>query len=177
MVTWGDLRPGHLFGFNVVELGNRPPFVKRELLETRPMHAYGLDDAQGLSAAEVLELLGRQAAEVPPDDANCEVMVHGMDPLARQELDQRDVEALFERAAGATYNIQARTVRWDATHAKIVEGEDPRARFAQLVEQSDGDEAFKDEVLTFGSQLLDIAIEQVIEDEVDTNRRAEVVGQ
>lgn len=49
MVTSGDFRPGHVFSFNRVTFDGPAVTVEREELDTRPMHAYGLDDASGLS--------------------------------------------------------------------------------------------------------------------------------
>ncbi len=105
MVTWRDFRPWHSFGFNVVTIAGGEVQVHRELLPTRPMGPYGLDDARGLSPAEVLTHLGRQAAALPPDDAYCHVLVDGLDPLARRELAHRDVEEIFATAAGPMISL------------------------------------------------------------------------
>ena len=161
MVSWGDFRPGHAFGFNVVTLDDSGLRVDRELVETRPMHAYGLDDAQGLSSKEVLGFLSCQAGAVPPVDAYCRIVVENMDPLARRELSTRQVEEVFADAASLFVSLRAREQRWDAVRAGLTEGGAPEARFAQLVALADGDQGFKADVLTMGQDLLARAYEKI----------------
>ncbi len=161
MVMPGDFHPCHRFGFNVVDLAPQCPVISRELLDTRPMHAYGIEHAEGLSAKEVLDFLAAQAAEVPPDDSYCQVVVACLDPLARKELSTRLVEEIFAAAAALIVNLRVREQRWDAVRSGLLEGGDPVARYGQLVEQADGDGAFKSEVLALGRQLLTDAYERV----------------
>ncbi len=173
MVTWGDFRPGHRFGLNVVTFGAAGAVVERELIETRAMHAYGLDNAEGLSPNDVLDFLGRQAAEMPPDDAYCRVIVERLDPLARRELSSRLVEEIFGSAAALLTSLRAREQRWDAIHSGLVEGGDPVTRFRHLVAQTDGDEAFKGEVLELGETLLARAAERVAAEDLGIQEREE----
>jgi len=165
MVTFGDFRPGHHFGFNVVQLGEIPPKVDRVVLPTRPMQAYGLDNATGLSAAEVLTYLSRQIAALPPEGAICAVAVNELDPLTRRELATRDVTTLFEQAAIVLISLRTREQRWDAVHADLIAGGDPLSRFTQLVAQTDGDEAFRSDVHELGTRLLGRAAAQITAEE------------
>ncbi len=168
MVLPGDFRPGHQFGINVVTLGAATPSVERQVVTTRPMLAYGLDDAEGLAPAEVLTFLARQADAVPPDGAYCRVIVERLDPLARRELAVREVDELFARAAGRIVSLRAREQRWEAVHEGLLAGGSPSARFAHLVLGTDGGEHFKAEVLALGQQLLARAAEQLGRDDAET---------
>lgn len=161
MVSWGDFRPNHTFGFNVVSLDDSGLVVKRELIETRLMHAYGLDNAEGLTSKEVLTLLALQAKAVSPSEAYCRVVVENMDPLARRELSSRQVEEIFAGAASLLVSLRARQQHWDAVRADLAEGGTPEARFAQLVAQTDGDQTFREEVLKLGQDLLCRAYEKI----------------
>lgn len=177
MITWRDFRPGHKFGVNVITLAGRSSTVERALLETRPMHAYGLDNAEGLASNEVLEYLSRQAGAISPTNAYCRVVVERLDPLARRQLPMREVEAIFSNAAGLQINLHAREQHWDAIHADLLEGGDPASRFAHLVAQTDGDDLFRDEVVGLGQSLLIEASTQVNAEDVGaTSREEERVG-
>ena len=161
MVTWHDLVPGHRFGFSVVTLGGGVPDVRAELLDGRPMHTYGLDDAGGLTAREVLALLAHQAAGEAPDGANCLVVVEGLDPPVRRELSTREVAEIFGAAAGMDIRLRQRELRWEGVRAGLVEGGDPARRFEELVRVGGGDETFRQDVLSLGRELLDRAHEQL----------------
>lgn len=177
MITWRDFRPGHKFGINVITLTGGASTVERALIETRPMHAYGLDNAEGLRPNEVLEYLSRQAGATSPIGAYCQVIVEQLDPLTRRELPMREVEAIFSNAAGIQISLRAREQHWDAIHAGLLEGGDLPTRFAHLVAQTDGDEQFHDEVVTLGQSLLTDASTQVnAEDLGATSREEERVG-
>ncbi len=171
MVTWGDFYPGHRFGFNVITFGSTEPSIKRKYLKTRSMHAYGLDNAEGLSPKEVLGFLDRQATAVPPDKAYCQVIVERLDPLARRELGIQEVENLFDTATGLMLSLRAREQRWDAVRASLLEGGLPATRYAQLVSQTDGDEAFKVEVLALGQDLLARAYEKIGAEDIKSDRK------
>lgn len=154
MVTSGDFRPGRTFGFNRVTFDRPIALIEREELETRPMHAYGLDDAAGLPADDVLAYLEHQAAAIPPDGAYCQVTVERLDPLVRRSLTARAAEALFPAAAGLVVSLRAREQRWDAVRTSLLEGGDAVARFQQLVAQMDGDATFRAAVEALGTDLL-----------------------
>ena len=171
MVTSGDFRPGHAFGFNRVIFDGLTITIEREELKTRPMHAYGLDDASELSSADVLTYLERQLTAVPPDGAYCQVIVEQLDPLVRRALSARVVEELFASAAGLMVSLHAREQRWDAVRSSLLEGGDAVARFHQLVAQMDGDAAFREAVDTFGTNLLAQAAAKVAEAEAATSGR------
>jgi exonuclease SbcD len=154
MVTSGDFQPSYPFGFNRVTFEGPTITVEREELETRPMHAYGLDDASGLSSEDVLAYLERQARAVPPDGAYCQVLVEQLDPLVRRTISVRTVEELFAHAAGLVVSLRAREQRWDAVRASLLEGGNAITRFQQLVAQMDGDAAFHASVAALGANLL-----------------------
>lgn len=166
MVFPGDFRPGHRFGFNIVNLGAGMPSVVRHELDTRPMQAYGLDEAEGLAATEVLEFLARQASAAPPDDTYCRVVVEQLDPLARRELSTSAIEEIFSTAAGRTISIRAREQHWEAIQADMLAGGGPPTRFAHLAANVDGDEGFRADVAALGQDLLSRAAERIAQDEV-----------
>ncbi len=168
MVTSGDFRPGHVFSFNRVTFDGPAITVEREELETRPMHAYGLDDASELSQTEVLAYLERQVTSVPPNGTYCQVVVEQLDPLVRRTLSARMVEELFRGAAGLMVSLRAREQRWDAVRTSLLEGGDAVARFHQLVAQMDGDAAFRAAVDALGTDLLAQAAAKVAEADAAT---------
>lgn len=154
MVTPLDFRPRHLFGFNEVTFDGTVVTVERVEIATRPMHAYGLDDATGRSADDVLAALKCQVQAVPPNGAYCRVVVEQLDPLVRRALSSRTVEQLFTDAAGLMISLRAREQRWDAVRSSLVEGGDAVSRFEQLVGQMDGDVAFRKAVQQLGTDFL-----------------------
>lgn len=154
MVTPLDFRPGYRFGFNDVTFGGAAVTVEHVDIATRPMHAYGLDDAAGRSADDVLAALERQARAVPPSGAYCRVVVEQLDPLMRRTLSSRTVEQLFSDAAGVVISLRAREQRWDAVRFSLVEGGDAISRFEQLVGQMDGDAVFHQAVQQLGTDFL-----------------------
>ncbi|HSH82908.1 MAG TPA: hypothetical protein VLA19_30615, partial [Herpetosiphonaceae bacterium] len=166
MITWRDFRPNHCFGFNVVTIAGGEAQVHRELLPTRPMNPYGLDDAQGLSAAEVRTFLERQAVALPPEDAYCHVVVDGLDPLARRELALREIEEIFEAGAGRMITLRTREQHWEAIREGLVEGGTLDARLTQLVRRLNLDDATTSEVQTLGQLLLQRAFARVTTDDV-----------
>lgn len=166
MVTEGDFHPGHLFGFNVVTIEAGDPVVDRQTVTTRPMHAYGLNSAGGLSADEVLTFLQRQADEVSPDGACCEVIVGQLDPHVRREISTQAVREVFAGAVVLTVRLVPRDERLVGGHRAEGEGEEPTARFARLVAESAGDEGFKAEVLELGRSLLDNAAAGLVADDL-----------
>jgi DNA repair exonuclease SbcCD nuclease subunit len=166
MVTWRDFRPCHSFGFNIVTISRDEVQVHRELLPTRPMRPYGLDDARGLSAGEVLTLLERQTRALSPNDAYCHVLVEGLDPLARRELTHRQVEEIFETAAGRAISLRAREQHWETIREGLVEGGTLDARLVQLVSQLDLDATLAAEVQALGQELLQRAFARVSDDDV-----------
>lgn len=166
MVTWRDFRPCHSFGFNVVTITGGEVQMHRELLPTRPMWPYGLDDARGLSPTDVLTHLQRQAAALPPNDAYCRVLVDGLDPLTRRELAHHDVEEIFASAAGRVISLRAREQHWEAIREGLVEGGTPDSRLAQLVSRLDLDADLVAEVQALGQQLLQQAFARVSADDV-----------
>lgn len=176
MVTPGDFRPGHIFSFNRVILNGSAASVGREELETRPMHAYGLDDASKLSPAEVLTYLEHQAKSVPPDGAYCRIVVEQLDPLVRRTISTRSVEELFSRAAGLMVSLRAHEQRWDAVRTSLLEGGDVVTRYRQLVAQMDGDAAFHASVEALGTDFLVQAAEKVAEADVAMGGKGEEVG-
>ncbi len=170
MVTWDDLWPGYTFGVNVIDLGGQAPVVSRELLETRPMHAYGLDDAHGLSAQDVLDLLERQTQAMPPPDAYCQLIVEGMEPHARRELDISDVEALFAGAASLSHSVRSRTQRFEVARAGMADGGRPEDRYTQIVTGMGLEPALQAEVESLGQDFLERATAQIsAEDGVDAH--------
>lgn len=163
MVTPLDFRPRHLFGFNEVTFDGTAVTVERIEIATRSMHAYGLDDATGRSADDVLAALTCQVQAVPPNGAYCRVVVEQLDPLVRRTLSSRTVEQLFTNAAGLMISLRAREQRWDAVRASLVEGGDVVSRFEQLVGQMDGDAAFRHAVQQLGTDFLEQAATLVTE--------------
>jgi DNA repair protein SbcD/Mre11 len=162
MVTWNDLRPGYSFGVNVVELvkGNSP-VVSRTLVETRPMHSYGLDDAQGFSATEILELLARQVEAIPPERGYCRTVVLEMDPQARREIDVDDVRALFEGAAALRIELQPRVQRWDGELSEARMHSGVKERFVKAVKSMELVPDLESEVIVLGRRLLKQAADDV----------------
>lgn len=161
MVFWNDLRPGYSFGLNVIELGNSSPVVRRELVETRPMYAYGLDDAQGLLASEVLELLARQTRAALPAGAYCQVEVLGMEPHARREIDVEQVRELFAGSAGLRVNLQPRTLEWEGGIAQARNHGEPEERFLHIVESMELAQDLEPEVAALGKRLIKQAADQL----------------
>jgi DNA repair exonuclease SbcCD nuclease subunit len=154
MVTWRDFRPCHSFGFNVLTIADGEVQVQRELLPTRLMHPYGLDDARSLSADEILNLLERQAKALPPDDAYCRVLVEGIDPLARRELVHRRVEEIFESAAGSLISLRVQEQHWETIREGLIQGGTLEERFTQLVSQRDVSAALAGNIQALGQELL-----------------------
>lgn len=171
MVTSGDFRPSNVFGFNTVTFDGSATIVEREELESRPMHAYGLDDASDLSTTDILTYLEHQATSMPPDGAYCQVIVEQLDPLVRRALSTRAIEELFQNAAGLTITLHVREQRWDSARTKLLKGGDIIARFRQLVTQTDGNESFHTAVNTLGTELLTKAATKVIEADVVVNSK------
>lgn len=164
-ITQGDFRPGHHWGFTMVNLGSTCPQTIFESVPTRPMQAYGLDDAQGLSAKEVFSFLESQAGEVPPADAYCQVIVQGLDPLARKELSRRSLEELFNEASALQIVLLVQDFKRNTAF------EDPGetnlyARFERLVALNDGDKSFKEFVRLGGRNFLDLALKSVETEDV-----------
>jgi DNA repair exonuclease SbcCD nuclease subunit len=167
MVTWRDFRPGHQFGMNVLTIDDDGMVVTRALLPTRAMQPYGLDDARDLGSHEVLELLSRQAAVVPPDDAYCQVIVEGLDPLTRRALAMRDVEEIFERADGTFISLRAREQRWEVLREGLADGGGLLTRFARLASQLEADATIIAEVQALGHNLLSQARSQIDADDLN----------
>ncbi len=166
MITWRDFRPCHSFGFNVVTIVDGDVRVQREMLPTRPMHPYGLDDASGLSAAEVLTFLDRQTQALKPDDSYCLIILENLDPLTRRELPLRSVEEIFASGAGRMISLRAREQHWEAIREGLVDGGSLDVRLAQLVQDLDLDEAIASEVQVLALDLLKVAFERVAVDDV-----------
>lgn len=158
MVTWRDFRPGEQFSLNVVHLGQPDAGVERFSLPTRPMHAYGLDDATGLSSREVLSYLEHQIVAQPPTEANCRVSIEGLEPLARRELSIGDVNDLFSHAASLMISLGGQQRGWNAVVADRKAGGDPATRFTHLVQELPDDEATKAAVHELGQEQLAKAI-------------------
>jgi DNA repair protein SbcD/Mre11 len=167
MVTWRDFRPGHQFGMNVVSIDVDGMVNTRALLPTRAMQPYGLDDAQGLGPHEVLELLSRQAAAVPPDNAYCQVIVEGLDPLMRRTLAIRDIEEIFERADGTFFSLRAREQRWESLREGLADGGDSLMRFTRLASQLEADATVIADVQALGHDLLTQALSQINTDDLN----------
>jgi DNA repair exonuclease SbcCD nuclease subunit len=167
MVTWRDFRPGHQFGINIVTINDAGIIVTRALLPTRAMQPYGLDDARDLAPHEVLELLNRQVAAIPPDNAYCQVIVEGLDPLTRRTLAMRDVEELFERADGTFISLRAREQRWEVLREGIANGGDPFTRFTRLASQLEVDATVIADVQVLGHNLLSQALSQIDADDLN----------
>lgn len=174
MVSPLDFRPGYEFGFNVISFAGDRIRVERETLPTRPMRHYGMDDAHGLSANEVLSYLRQQASALDCHDALCRVVVENIDPLARRQLSHRAVEELFDQTASLDVQLRTREVRWEATAAAqgLVGGGSIEARFGELVQQMDGEPSFKAGVLAMGRSFLDVAAAKVLEASVKEERDA-----
>jgi hypothetical protein len=130
------------------------------------MQPYGLDDARELGPREVLELLSRQTAAVPPDNAYCQVIVEGLDPLTRRTLAMRDVEEIFERADGTFISLRAREQRWEALREGLTDSGDPLTRFARLASQLEADTTVIAEVQALGHELLSQALSQINADDL-----------
>ncbi|MGO8949674.1 MAG: metallophosphoesterase family protein [Ktedonobacterales bacterium] len=163
MITPLDFRPRYHFGFNEVTFSGAAVTVERVEIATRPMHAYGLDDASGCSADDVLAALEHQVSAVPASGAYCQVVVEQLDPLVRRTLSSRTVEQLFANAAGLVISLRAREQRWEAVRSGLVEGGDAVSRFEQLVGQMDGDAAFRLAVQQLGTDFLVRAATMVTE--------------
>ena len=166
MVTWRDFRPCHSFGFNVITITNGRVRVERELLPTRHMRPYGLDDAQGLSPTEVLSFLEHQVTALPPDDSYCQVAIKGLDPFTRRELELRVIDEIFASAAGRVISLQTREQHWETIREGLVEGGTLDARFVHLVPQLGLDDVLTSEVQTLGLELLQRAFVRVSTDDV-----------
>lgn len=160
MANAGDFRPGHIFGFNRVKLmgGGRPPEVARELLPTRPMHAYGLSDARGCSATQIMDYLEQQVAEVPPTDAYCRVLVEQIDPPVRSQLSHREIERLFfplPQVAGVSIDLRSTAAAFsksadDSKHT-------PLERYLERAAADLMSEDLRSEVIALGKGFLEQA--------------------
>lgn len=177
MVTWRDFRPSEHFSFNVVQLDQQGrTCVERIQLPTRPMHAYGLDEAVGLSAREVLIYLEHQIAAQPPDEAYCRVSIAGLEPLTRRELSVADVDELFSQAAGLVISLQSQQQGWNAVASARKTGGDPLTRFTQLTQALPDDEATKAAIQALGHEQLTQAIALVGAEDVELARPAKGEG-
>lgn len=156
MVGWGDHRPGGEFSVILFD-SDAEIRVTPIGLPTRPMRSYGLDEAGGRSREEVLAFLQKQAAAVPPDSANCRVVVDGLDPLVRRELRIGEVAEVVSAASAVRVELGVRQQMWEAVRAGIAGLGGPAERFHQLLATSDGDEAFKAEVEQVGTSILEEA--------------------
>lgn len=164
MITWEDFDPSRPFGLNVVEPTGNDPIVKTVSIPGRSMHAYGLDDASGYSAQEILTMLGRQVEISPADGAYCWAHIGAIEPLARKDLDAREIEAMFAPAAGLKLALEIGDLPLARTQNAQREGGTPTERFDQLSLNGDGDESFRDEVRSLGQRLLDMAADAVAEE-------------
>jgi exonuclease SbcD len=160
MVTWGDFRAGHRFSISLIDPA-ADQLVTEVEIPTRPMRAYGLDDAAELSRRDVLGLLSQQEREVKARDANCRVVVEGLDELTRRELNVREVEEIFAGATAIHVSLRAREQRWENVQADLAAGGQLDERFMRLVEQLDADPEFRAEVSDFGNSVLEAASEQL----------------
>jgi hypothetical protein len=158
MVSWADFRPAATFGFNIVDLApDRPPVVERIQTSARQMHAYGLDDATGMSARDVLDFLDRQVAAVSPLDAYCEVCIRLIEQPARRELNLRAIEDLFQGSAGLRFELTNARTSWAEVRRRIQDVGTPTERFEALVATSGGDDEFREAVRELGLELLERA--------------------
>ena len=157
MVTWGDFTAGHAFSFNLVTFADEEATFKRVTIPGRQLYGYGLDDARGLSAAEILTLVGRQRDALPPSGAYCLVEIRQVDPRARDELSRAEVEDLFLDAAALKVTLEASIPVWKATQNAQQAIGSPTERYVELVGMMDGDERFRNEVLGLGNELLEEA--------------------
>lgn len=159
MVTWRDFQAGGEFGFNLLDVGAELT-VTRVPVPGRAMRAYGLDDASGVPAPEIVAYLERQAAAAAPGGAYCWVQVRNIDPQARKELMLRrrylELE-VFGSAAGLRLQLEPGRLPWAETLRAQREGGTPLERFEQMVKASDGDPEFKRAVGALGSGFLERA--------------------
>lgn len=153
LVAQSDFHPGYSFGFNVVELGAKSPKVRRELLTTRPMHAYGLHDACNLSARDILTYIQRQVEAVSPQQAYCQVIIDRIDPPARRELSLHELSSLFEGHSALYIQCRVRELTVDEVD-RSVESTSPMARFQRLAQAQQGDSKFNEAVRDLGISIL-----------------------
>ena len=166
MVSWTDFRPGADFGFNLVDLEpDRPPTIERVLTGSRTLNAYGLDDAAGLSAPDILEKIANQVNAANPLDAYCEVVIRNIEPPARRELNLRAVEDLFGNSAGTRVEVNSARTSWAEVQRRIQDVGTPAERFEALAAMTGGDDDFRAEVRDLGLRLLDHADALLIESE------------
>jgi DNA repair exonuclease SbcCD nuclease subunit len=156
MVGWGDHRPGDEFSVILFDSDAETRAMPIGL-PTRPMRSYGLDDAGGLSREEVIAFLQEQVAAVPPDGANCRMVVNGLDPMVRRELRIGEVAELLSAASATQVELGVRQQMWEAVRAGIAGLGGSAERFKKLLAASDGDEAFKAEVEQVGNSILEEA--------------------
>lgn len=161
MVSSADFNPGREFGFNVVVLTADAPNVSRIVTQSVPLHAFGLNDASGLSREDVLQFLTRQAQAVPPQGAYVQVLVENLDPLARRELSIREVEEVFGGAAAISVSLRVREQRWETVRASLAAAGTAETRFAEFVNALVDDALLRAEVRALGEDLLVRAAEEV----------------
>lgn len=169
-----DFHPGYEFGFNVISFTDNGIKVEREIVPNPSMCHYGLDNASGLSAKEILNYLCQQASAVDCRNTYCRVVVKNVDALARRELSFRIVEEIFPQTVAIDVKLHPKEIRWEATAAAqgLVNGGSLESRFGELVEQMDGDDGFKAKVLASGKSFLDAAADKVMEASVKEDRDA-----
>ena len=167
MVAQGDFSPGYQFGFNVVEIDRGgPPVVRREMLPTRLMHAYGLHDATGLSSRDVVTFLERQAEAVPPRSAYCQVEIDGLEPLTKRDLSTQTLSRIFEGHSAMRLLTRVRELTQDELSKNQVETS-PMARFQRLAKNQEGDPEFVQAVTSLGVSMLTQAQEQLSAEDVE----------
>jgi DNA repair exonuclease SbcCD nuclease subunit len=155
MVSWLDFRPGASFGWNLVELEpDSSPKVERVQTSTRTMHAYGIDDARGLSAAEIRKFLEAQVAAVQPSGTYSEVTIQLIEQLVRRELNLREIEHLFDGVAGLRVELTSARTSWDEVQRRIQDIGSPAERFEALVGSVGADGDFQEAVRELGLHLL-----------------------
>ena len=164
MVGWSDFRPGEAFGFCLLD--TESGLVEHRHVETRPMRAYGLDNAAGLGRDDVLKLLEQQLQELPPFDANCEVVIRNLDALVRRELSVREVEGLFGGCSALAISLLVREQRWEDVRSALAAGGGLGDRFRALVAQTEAEDKLKEQVELDGLELLELASEMVSDEEV-----------
>ena len=156
LVARGDFRPGYQFGFNLADFDSGTMRVQRVTLPTRPMHSYGLHDAAGLSPREVMTFIGRQVEAVSPKEADCQIVIDGLEPVTRRDLTVQDIAKFFSGHASMSIWLRVRELTGEEVSESASETS-PAARFQRLAGQVTGNEIFREAVRAAGVSILEEA--------------------
>ena len=167
MVSWGAFRPGYRFGFNVVTLTSSSVEINHQDLPTPAMQRYGLDDAHGLTVAEILAFLEAQVKELPPVGAYCQIIIENLDSTTKQSLSARNVDILFDDALECKLTLSTFVQPIASYRRDLFSAGDPLTRFRQIVEHWEPDQELRQPVEDLGLELLMYAQEQLSREDAE----------